>query len=185
MQQIASRVPDRTREAFSLIELLLVIFIISLVYFLGFNALERPKHTQMPLTPETLKAEISHSDLFNGSGTLLCVNNCDSCYLQSDLSSGFKRYKGKSALQDTQVYTLDRDHNLQKVEYGRFHDQKICLLMHFYPNGSSTKLILKTPKGIYLLPSFFGDVKKFSTLDEARDAWIAGYDILSREGDFY
>jgi len=178
-------ISTQTRKGFSLIELLLVIFIISLVYFLGFDVLGSPKKRSIPLTPETLKTEIVRSNLFQGSGTLLCTDACTKCYFRKDISSDFKPYEGKIALKGTKVYTLNRDRSLDKIEYGRYRDQKICLLMDFYPNGSTTKLVLETPKGIFLIPSYLGEVQKFTSLDEAQEAWLGTSQAISRGGEFY
>lgn len=173
------------RRGFSLIELLLVIFIISLVYFLGFDVLGTPKQTAAPLTPETLKAEISRSKLFQGSGTLLCTDSCTKCYFRKDVSSDFEAYEGKTALKGMKVYSLNKDKSLDRIEYGHYQDQKICLIMDFYPNGSTTKLVLKTKKGFFLIPSYLGEVQRFTSLEEAQKAWLGTSPLLSREGEFY
>ena len=47
-----------------------------------------------------------------------------------------------------------------KMEYGRYQDEKICLVLQFYPNGSSTQIILKQLDDVYLLPAFFDDSSK-------------------------
>ncbi len=186
MQQITFASLSTARRGFSLLELLLVIFIISLVYFLGFEALGKNDESASSfLAPETLLSEIRNNKLFQGSGTLLCTDNCTQCYFRKDISSPFKSYEGKIALKGTEAYALNRDQSLEKIEYGRYKDQKICLLMHFYTNGSSTKLVLKSDKGFFLLPSYLGTTQHFTSLEEAQNAWIGASSELSRRGDFY
>ena len=49
---------DKTHKGFSLIELLIVILIISLVYFLGFSSIEKASTKAKALTPLNLKSSI-------------------------------------------------------------------------------------------------------------------------------
>ena len=174
-----------SRKAFSLLELLLVIFIVSLVYFLGFSGFEKEKKRMPMLTPLKLKAEVMQSPLFRGEGTLICIDGCRSCYFREDITSPFEAYKGKTKLSHLKVYTLDRNDALTQIEYGRYQDQKICLQVDFYPNGSSTPLILQDDEGVYFLPAFFGEPKKVASLEEAKALWLKNNDLLQHQGDYY
>ncbi len=189
MQQIAFQtcIPaeESMRKGFSLLELLLVIFIISMVYFLGFDGFEKPKPSADLLTPKNLKSVLSKSDLFTQAGTFLCTDRCSSCYYKGSSDKTFKPYEGKTALKGSEVYFFNAEAQMQKMDYGRFHDRKICLLMQFYPNGSATQVILKQGNHIYLLPSYLGKPRTFSSLDEAKDFLVKNTERLSRNGDFY
>jgi prepilin-type N-terminal cleavage/methylation domain-containing protein len=176
---------ERFQRGFSLMELLLVIFIISLVYFLGFSGVEKRKEQAVSLTPLNLKKTIMESSLFQGEGTLVCINLCDTCYLRKDIASPFEPYEGKVSLAKAEAYVITTDEMLQKLEYGRYQDQKICLRFDIYPNGSSTQLILKTEEGIYFLPAYFGEAQKVESLDEAQELWLKHTQALSGQGDFY
>ena len=172
-------------KGFSLLELLIVILIISMVYFLGFEGVEIGKQKPKALTPLNLKSNIVSSELFRGEGTLLCIDNCRSCYFRSDISSPFEEYTSPIDLTNIQAYTLDRYDALTRIEYGRYQDQKICLVMDFFKNGSSTQIILKNDEGSYFLPSFFGDPQKFSTPEEAKEYWLRNSTLASDSGAFY
>ena len=174
-----------SRKAFSLLELLLVIFIVSLVYFLGFSGFEKEKKRLPVLTPMKLKEEVMQSPLFRGKGTLICINECRSCYFREDIASPFEAYKGKTKLSRLKVYTLDGNDVLTQVEYGRYQDRKICLQVDFYPNGSSTPLILQDDDGIYFLPAFFGAPQKVASLEEAKALWLKHNDAPQHQGDYY
>ena len=176
---------ENIHRGFSLIELLLVIFIVSLIYFLGFSGVEKSEAKVKLLTPLSLKKNIKKSSLFQGEGTLICIDRCSSCYLRKNITSPFKAYPGKTDFPNLEVYTIDADDNLQKEEYGRYQDAKICLIVNFYRNGSSSQLILKTDKGVYFLPSYFGEVKKVDSLQKAQELWLLHTQDLSRQGDFY
>ena len=173
------------REGFSLIELLIVILLVSIVYFLGFEGVEIGKKKPKALTPLNLKANILSSELFTGQGTLLCINQCRSCYLRPDISSPFEEYTSPIDLKGIEAYTIDKYDVLTRIEYGRYQDKKICLLMDFYKNGSSTQIILKNDKGSYFLPAFFGEPQVFASPEEAKEYWLRNSTLLSDSGAFY
>ncbi|RRS31376.1 MAG: hypothetical protein P794_04140 [Epsilonproteobacteria bacterium (ex Lamellibrachia satsuma)] len=172
-------------RGFSLIELLIVILIVSIVYFLGFSGLEKSDNKPKALTPLNLKSTIVKSDLFYGEATLMCTDKCRSCYLRKGINDPFKSYEHGIDLKDTEVYTLDQQESLLRLEYGRYKDHKICLVLDFYRNGSSTQIILKNENGVYFLPAYFGEPKKVDSLEDARDLWLKNSDLVSNSGDFY
>ncbi|GIT98913.1 prepilin-type N-terminal cleavage/methylation domain-containing protein [Sulfurovum sp. TSL1] len=174
-----------TSKGFSLLELLIVILIISMVYFLGFEGVEIGEQKPKALTPLNLKSNIRSSELFRGEGTLLCIDECRACYFRPDLSSPFEAYTSPIDLTNIQAYTLDSYDALTRVEYGRYQDQEICLVMDFFKNGSSTQLILKNEEGSYFLPAFFGDPQRFSTPEEAKEYWLRNTTLASDSGAFY
>jgi len=173
------------RKGFSLIELLIVILIVSMVYFLGFEGVEIGKQKPKALTPLNLKSNIVSSELFNGKATLLCVDQCRSCYLRKGVTSAFQEYTSPIDLTNIKAYTLDRQDSLTRLEYGRYQDKKICLVMDFYNNGSSTQIILENDKGSYFLPAFFGEPQAFNSPEEAKEYWLRNSTVASDSGAFY
>jgi len=173
------------QKGFSLIELLIVIVIVGLVYSIGLSKIELGKPKVKALTPLNLKRTIVNSEFFNGHATLMCVDKCRKCYLRQGLSSPFKAYSNKINLSDVKAYTIDEDESLRRLEYERYNDKKICLVMDFYNNGSSTQIILESKKGTYFLPAFFDEPKKFDSPDDAKDYWLKQSHIVSNSGDFY
>ena len=173
------------KKGFSLLELLIVILIISMVYFLGFEGIEIGKQKPKALTPLNLKSNILSSEIFRGKGTLLCIDQCRSCYFRSNVSSPFEEYTSPIDLTNIQAYTLDKYDALTRIEYGRYQDQKICLVMDFFKNGSSTQIILKNGEGSYFLPAFFGDPQRFSSPEEAKEYWLRNTALASDSGAFY
>jgi len=173
------------RKAFSLMELLIVIFIISLVYYLGFSGVELGKQKPKALTPMNLKQSIVNSNLFSSHATLMCINKCKQCYLRKSISSSFEAYENKINLSDIKAYTLDATDSLIQIEYERYDDKKICLVMDFYANGSSTQIILEDEENSYFLPAFFGKAKKFDSPEDAKEYWLEKSQLVSNSGDFY
>ena len=173
------------KKGFSLIELLIVIIIISIVYFLGFSGIEKTENRPKALTPINLKSSITNATLFQGEGTLLCINKCASCYFRKDINTPFEAYENSIDLKDLKAYTLDARDGLLNLEYGRYQDEKICLVLHFYPNGSSTQIILKQKDDVYFLPAFFAEAQKVDSLEEAKDLWLKDTRLVENSGDFY
>ena len=176
---------EKLVKGFTLIELLIVIIIISLVYYLGFSGMENIKSKPKALTPVNLKSSIVNAELFSGEATLLCIDNCKTCYLRKDISSPFEAYENTIDLKGLQVYTLDSRDSLQRVEYGRYQDEKVCLSMHFYPNGSSSQVILKQKDKVYFLPAYFGEPARFDSLEDAKAYWLQNTQAVANSGDFY
>ena len=174
-----------THKGFSLIELLIVIIIVSLVYFLAFSGIEKTEEKAKALGPLNLKSSIQNSEIFQGEGTLLCINDCRSCYLRKDINTPFEAYEEKIDLEGVVAYTLDANDALLRLEYGRYDDAKICLSMHFYRNGSSTKIILKQDNDVYLLPAYFGEAEKVDSLEAAKELWLKETRTVSNRGDYY
>lgn len=175
----------KARKGFSLIELLIVILIVSIVYFLGFEGVDIGNPKPKALTPLNLKSNIVSSELFSGQATLLCIDKCRSCYLRRDVSSDFQEYTSPIDLTNIQAYTLDGQDALVPVEYGRYQDKKICLIMDFYNNGSSTQIILENDTGAYFLPAFFGEPQVFPSPEEAKEYWLRNSTAVSDSGAFY
>ncbi len=176
---------DAMNKGFSLIELLIVILIISTVYFVGFEGIELGSKKPKALTPLNLKSSIISSELFSGQATLLCINKCHTCYLRPNISSAFEEYTGPINLSDVTPYTLDKEDALIPIEYERYQDKKICLIMHFYSNGSSTQMIIEKAGKSYFLPSFFAEAQVFDSPEEAKEYWLRNTTSVSDSGDFY
>jgi len=176
---------DKVHKGFSLIELLIVIIIISIVYFLGFSNIELSSNKAKALTPLNLKNNILKAGLFQGDATLLCINKCSSCYIREDINSPFEEFKQSIDLKNIEAYTLDSHDSIQRIDYGRYQDKKICLIINFYSNGSSTQIILKNNRAAYFLPAFFDEPKEVDTLEEAKELWLKNSQLVSNSGDFY
>lgn len=173
------------RKGFTLIELMIVIFLIVTIYALVFSYFSKEEAKPKPLSPLTLKSSLSDAGMLNGETTLLCIDKCKSCYLRQGMDNDYEEYENGSNLQNTEVYLLDAYNDLSLAEYGRYNDKKVCLKLNFYPNGSSTKAVLDTPEGIFYLPSYFGKPQKVDSLDAAKELWLKDTKLVSGRGDFY
>lgn len=176
---------NRIRKGFTLIELLVVILIVSLVYFLGLDGVVIGKKKPKALTPLNLKLTIVSSKEFSGRQTLLCLNDCRTCFIRQGLGSPYKEYNNAINLSNIKAYAVDASNSLVRIEYERYDDKKICLKIDFYPNGSSTKIILEDKQGAYFLPAYFADAKKFESPEDAGDYWLKNTQLVADNGEFY
>jgi prepilin-type N-terminal cleavage/methylation domain-containing protein len=172
-------------KGYSLIELLIVILIVSMVYFLGFSGFEKPKNEPKALTALNLKSTIMKAEGYHGKATLMCTKKCRLCYLRKGVTGMFKPYTHGIDLKNTEAYTVDERDSLLRLEYGRYKDEKVCLVIDFYNNGSSTQIILKNEDGIFFLPSFFQEAQKVGALSDAKALWLKNSDLVSDSGKFY
>jgi len=176
---------NKRRKGFTLIELLIVILIVGIVYALGFSKIEIDKVEPKALTPLNLKSVLLNSRLFNTQATFLCINHCKSCLLRKSINEEYQDYESGINLQDIKAYTLDNSDSLVRIQYERYKDEPICLKIDFYPNGSSTQLILENEQGTYFLPSYFEEPQKFDSVEDAKDYWLDNTKIATDSGDFY
>ena len=173
------------RKGFTLLELMIVIFLIVMIYALVFSYFSKEEKRPEALTPLTIKSALFDAGMISGHTTFLCADECRRCYLRQGIQNRFETYENGVDLQHTELYLLDADRELSQVEYGRYDDKKICLKLDFYPNGSSTKAVLKTPEGIFYLPAYFGKPQKVDSLEEAKELWLKDTKLVSNTGDFY
>jgi prepilin-type N-terminal cleavage/methylation domain-containing protein len=176
MQQI------KFKKAFTLVELLLAIFLVALASYFVFST---------PRGATTPKVEINATNLpfylqenLIGEGELICVGkNCKECYY---LSNGPK----KAGLFPLNIkvyneYIIDANDNPQKIELGRFNDKKVCLRIRHYKNGSISPVILDIGKKYLFIGSYFKEGKIFDSLNDAIEYWLNGSDKLRNKGEWY
>lgn len=179
------RVQQNFSQGFTLVEFIIVIFIVSLVYYLGFSGFEVHKAKPKALTILNLKSSIVNAKSFQGQASLLCTDKCRSCFLRKDINTPFQPYSNPVDLSNIKAYIVDNRDNLLEIEYERYKDKRICLQIDFFPNGSSTQMILEDKKGAYFLPAFFGEPKKFDSPEDAKEYWVERANLVSDSGDYY
>jgi len=172
-------------KAFTLLELIVVIFIISMVSVMVFSTLKHEEKKIKVLDPTTLPFEFRKAFKGQGGVELFCINKCQECYVMK--GGEILPYEGDINLgKEIEVYLLDKnDHFYQIDDFGRIKDKKVCLRYHLYSNTSTTQMVIKNHDGIYYLPSFFAKAQKVSEMDEAKELWIKEAYDLKDSGSFY
>ncbi len=171
------------RRAFSLLELLIVIVIISFAYMLVFASMKTKQEKPKPLQISNIKSTLTQQGYDHTDMELFCIAKSNRCYIYQDGEN--KKYKEDVSLGDLTAYRLDRRNDLQKIDFGRIDDHHVSLRFSMYHNGSSSQLILQNNTGIYYLPPFFGTPTKVDSVDSARDLWLKNRELLKDAGEYY
>ncbi len=181
MPKIASTTPLRAllRSGFSLIELIVVILIASLVSSAIFSNVNFGTKKQEKVGIHQLK---KGGKLLHGSDAeLVCLDHCRQCFLKASKKST----ELPSQLKPLKAYILDDSANPQEIDFGRIKGKKVCLRFHYYPNGSTSQMILESDEKFYFVPSYFGDVEVFGALDAAVERWTHYRSQLDSMGTFF
>jgi prepilin-type N-terminal cleavage/methylation domain-containing protein len=173
------RIPAKSLPGFSLIELIIVILIASLFAALVFNNVNLGGKSERRVGIRQLK-EASAGNM-TGEQDLVCYDKCSHCIL----TSNGKSTDIKSQLKPVKSYILDDSNNPQEIDFGRLKDKKICLRFHYYPNGSTSQMILESDGKYYFVPSYFGKIEAFDDLDSAVSRWTKYRNQLDSMGTYY
>jgi prepilin-type N-terminal cleavage/methylation domain-containing protein len=171
------------RQAFSLLELLIVIAIISFSYMLVFSSMKQTQNKPKALGIENLKSTLSEQGLLHTDSELFCLDKCKKCYLYQNGET--TAYEGDLALNDLTVYRMNKSEKLEKVDFDRYQDHPVCLRFALHHNGSSSQMVIRDKNGIYYLPALFGKTTKTASLEEAETLWLNNTDLLTDSGEFY
>ncbi len=171
------------RQAFSLLELMIVILIMSFSYMLVFSSMRHEQSKPKALNMKNLKENLARQGLLYSNAELFCLDRCKQCYLYKDGET--IEYEEDLALGDLTVYQIDGDDKLTKIDFGRYQDHPVCLRFSLYRNGSSSQLVVENKTGIYYLPALFAKVVKTDSLEEAEKLWLKNTHILADSGEFY
>jgi prepilin-type N-terminal cleavage/methylation domain-containing protein len=176
---------NKATKGFTLLELLIVILIVALIYLLGFGTVEWKQQPEKTVTPLTLKEAIQKAPYFQGYGKVICFQKPFICYYQSTISKPLTLIDSKIDLgTNIQIYKLDRDNRLSKIDFGRLNDKPISLEIDFYPNGGSTKFILQNNQNIYFIDGYFNHSQQVNSLNEAKKIWLGNTKAIEY-GEFY
>ncbi|NEW60312.1 type II secretion system protein [Sulfurovum sp. bin170] len=173
------------KKAFTLIELIVVVMIISLVGFLVFS--EAVKQTKKPERLEPLTLPLTLKRVFATAEDIefFCISKSTDCYIAK--GADIIPYEGAVEFgKNLEVYIVDRDNNLVRLDdFGRIKDQKITLRYTLYANRSTSQIILSNDSGVYYLPTYFGEPEEVEDLDSAKELWIKEEYNLRDSGNYY
>ncbi len=171
------------RGAFSLLELLIVIMIVSLSYMMVFSSMQKSAKEPKALTPLTLKNTLLESNSTSGDREFFCVDDSKSCFWYQN--GDVMEYEGKIALENIKVYKIDNQDNSYKIDFGRYRDHKISIRFNIYHNGSSSQMIIEQKHRFYYLPTFFGKAIETKSLEAAVALWVEPTRAIRSSGEFY
>ena len=171
------------RNAFSLLELIIVVMLISVSYMLIFSSMQKSSSEAKALSPLTLKSILLDQNLSSTEAEFFCLNKCKVCFLHQYGET--VQYEGKLDLEKLVVYKIDADDNSYKVDFGRLEDHPVCLRFSLHTNGSSSQMIIEKDRRFYYLPTYFGSPIETDSLSEAQKLWIEPTKILLNSGEYY
>ena len=175
----------KNHKAFTLIELIIVVMIISLVGFLVFSKAVKQTKKADKLDPTTLASTLRKDFQSDKDTEFFCIQKCNDCYISK--GGDITPYKGTIDLgKNLEVFVVDENNQLTQIkDFGRLKDQKICIRYTLYANGSTSQMILSNDSGVYYLPTYFGEVKDVEDMDEAKKLWIKDEYNLRDSGNYY
>ena len=177
MQQI------KLKRGFTLVELLLAIFLVGLLSYFIFATPGGYKKPKEIITVSNLPRFFQKN--LNGDGEVVCIKNCKECYYILDGSKPAS-VSLPLKLSVKNEYIVDKNNNPVKVELGRYKDNKVCMRLRHYKNGSISQIILDLGDRAIFIPSYFGEGKEFDSISQAVDWWIRdSQDNLRSRGDWY
>jgi len=171
------------RSAFSLLELMIVIILISLVYALVFASMQKKQKEPEAMRIENLKSTLLKQGLSHTKAEFFCLDKCQKCYLYQNQET--TEYEGKLALGSLTVYHMGSDGKLEKLDFGRYQDHPVCLRFKLYHNSSSSQMVIQNKTGIYYLPALFGKPVKTASIEEAETLWLKRRDLLGDSGGYH
>jgi len=178
MQQI-----KKFKRGFTLVELLLAIFLVGLLSYFVFSNVGDTTKPKEVVTIANLPKVFQQN--LNGDGEMICIDNCSKCYYITN-SAKAQNAPLPMPLKVENEYILDPNNNAEKIKLGRFKDEKVCMRLRHYKNGSISQVILEVNGDFIFLPSYFGEGKKFGSLSEAVEYWLKdSQGKLQSKGEWY
>ncbi|ADV45326.1 prepilin-type N-terminal cleavage/methylation domain-containing protein [Nitratifractor salsuginis] len=172
--------PDRQHQrAFTLLELLIVILLMGVMAMLLVGVFKRAGSREGPPKITQLREKVLKG--VKGSRELFCIDNCTRCfYLEGGevTEAGF-------ALPPLSAYIVDAEGQPHRLEYGRYQDHPVCLRFRSAEDGHTSRLIIGSEGAFYYIPSYFGEVERYASLEDAVARWTRDRDLLHNRWDYY
>ncbi len=163
------------RNAFSLIELLIVVVIVGLVYSLAISNFENVKQDKIKPTLLNLKSYLDKLDKTDFA-ELICLDNCKSCYLYVDeeLDGSASEEFEDFFENEPRLYRYDFNYGLVDLQNKVFFnsegvDEQICFSISVDKNGVSEQVVVEYKDKFYDFSPYFTDTKVYSSASKLRE----------------
>lgn len=164
------------RKAFTLIELVIVVFIIALTYALflqTFDFSQKSVSTSVKSIQGALESLRSSNE---STITVRCFDNCSDCRVWEngkDRNTTISIFPNEA---DVNVYQL-QGNQVEKITFNdyyltEFRGEPVCFEYNVYPNGSADKIIVEYDQKVILLDSYMHPPAEFDSVDSARLHWV-------------
>jgi hypothetical protein len=162
-------------RAFTLFELILVIFLMGVLYSLVSFSFDRYFDRDENLKFEHIKSYLKSTRENNGSLVeLVCYDRCQKCVIFED--TVLKKELNLNLDKDLEVLDMDElgDFRVKEFEDRLVDDdfERICFEFKLFSNDSSSKLLVYNFGRYYVFNSYFSDVNISFDEDEAKRAFF-------------
>jgi len=160
------------RNAFTLIELMLVVLIIGLVYSLALGSIKRAGTSEVTLRLENLEAQmLKYSN--NNHVEYICIDRCEKCYVYVD----GKEVKSVDSVvtSNVRLHRFDVIYGSREIELRAFfnaddQEERACFRYEIFADGSRTEMMVETPKKVVDFAGTFHTTTSYVNLSEAISA---------------
>jgi len=164
------------RKAFTLIELIIVVFIITLTYAVfiqTFDFSQKSISTSLKTMQGVLE---SLRSTYGSTITVRCFDNCNECRVwegDKDRNTTISIFPNGA---EVNVYEL-QGNQVEKITFNdyyfkEFRGEPVCFEYNIYPNGSADKIIVEYDNNVILLDSYMHPPMEFDSVDSARLHWM-------------
>ncbi len=171
-----SSLGGKNKHAFSLMELLIVVLIVGVVYTLAlsnFQNIKKGKIKPTLLTLERNLGDIKHDKEVK----LICIDNCDSCFVQVDgvldknASKLFEGFIDSSV----KVYHFDPNTGFNEIQQAVYFNkenvsQDICFSLAVDKQRISDQVVVEYKDKVYDFTTYFEPTKVYASTSEMMDA---------------
>ncbi|MDB2562095.1 type II secretion system GspH family protein [Sulfurimonas sp.] len=160
------------RQAFSLIELLIVIMIIGIVYTLVIGNFNRVAEEKTQLSLENLKENLL-SLKYEKSAKLLCLDDCSTCEILLD---GEVQKTIEDLLDENiRMYRYDTLYGYTEIEQEVYFntediEEDVCFSYEVDKAGVGTQVLVEFKEKFYDYSSYFTKTKVYNSMGEAQEA---------------
>ena len=161
------------QRAFTLFELLVVVLIMGVLYSVFIEKLEEKKSSETVLNLENLREFLVAKRGLAQDATLVCVDDCHRCFLYRDQnrSEEISSFLDK----DVKLYRYSYVNGLRQEDLGVLfldsgEQKEICFAMHVNSEGVMSPYLVAYKGIVYDFSTFFHPLKRYDSLEEARDA---------------
>ena len=163
------------RNAFSLIELLIVVLIVGIVYTLAITNFENVKEGKIKPTLLNLKSNLQKLGKTN-KAELICLDECKSClvYVDGAVDTSSSKLYEEFLDEDVKVYKYDSNFGLVDLKNKVFfnsegQDEEICFSLSVDKNGVSEQVIVEYKEKFYDFSPYFTNTQVYSSASELID----------------
>jgi len=180
MQKIKNR---KFNRSFTFIEILIIIFLISIIYTISFNiSVFKDKKTNIQSIKKLL---LENSKSFENISFVLF----DDCKKKAIFKKNkLLKYVDINISKNIEAFKIDELGNIVKIKFKNIivkdKEYNVCFKYCLYKYGYFDSFILKENENYYVLFPYFYDIKKVGSLEKAKEIFL-GINYMPLAGKYY